>query len=359
MPEDIDTDIAASDTAGSTEPESTTSSVDLSTDSTQSTATTTAESSTDAGATEVVTQIAEDAQAQSSAETTTTTESQPEVDYRKRFIGAQKSWERERNEKQQLQAKLDQLTQQYETHSKQFQGIQPQEIEQYRAQKQVPVWDESSPGHQQFLELRRTYDHYEQDMRAAPDDATRAWLSQQMGQKLGPEGAKTLREWQTDVRRQEWERQTNPQAFYRKLIQKEAQPVIQQSLQNVSQTYQSVQTAQQEVQSWLKDNQDVATPANIKAIFDLMNKGEKFPAAAARVERDHYRSLVSGANKAKASAEEKERLLQGNAAGTVARNPQTGKFVDYKQVAKERGLTNERDRMDLLFELEQQGKLSR
>ncbi len=358
MPEDIDTTDAVSDTATSTEPESQTGSVDTSTDVTQSTTTNTAESSTDAGSTDVVTQVASDAQATQSAETTNTNP-HPEIDYKARYASQLKSWQQERAEKQAIQAKLEELTQRYETQNKQYQGIQPQEIEQFRAQQKVPVWDETSPGHQQFLETRKTYEHYERKLNRAPDDATKQWLMQEMNQDISPEEAKTLREWKADVRRQEWERQTNPAAYYRKLIQKEAQPVIQDSLRNVSQTYQSVQSAQQEVQSWLKDNPEIASQANVKAVFDLMSKGETFSVAAARVERDHFRSLVSTAHKAKASAEEKERLLQGNAAGTIARNPQTGKFVDYKQVAKEKGLTNERDRMDLLFELDGQGQLGR
>lgn len=357
MPEDVATNSAVDTDTGSTEPGASTSSENLSTDSTSSTVTTTAESSTDAGSTPVETHVAEDAKAPTSAETTNEASPPPEVDYKKRFIGAQKSWEQERAEKVALQQQAAQFQKELADLKRQFQGIQPQEVEKYRQQQAVPVWDESNPNHQQFLELRRVYDYYERNMRAAPDDATRQWLGQQMGQELGAEGTKTLREWQSDVRRQEWERQTNPQAFYRKLIQKEAQPVIQQSLQNVSQTYQSVQTAQQDVQKWMKDT-EVATPANIKAVHDLMQtEGVPFTVAAARVERDHYRSMVSGANKAKASAEEKERLLQGNAAGVIARNPQTGKFVDYKAVAKERNLVSERDRIDLLFELDSQGRL--
>jgi predicted phage tail protein len=174
---------------------------------------------------------------------------------------------------------------------------------------------------------------------------------------LGPEGLKTLREWRTDVAQQEWERRVNPTAFYRKLIAKEAQPVIQQSLQSVSQTYQSVQSAQQEVQKWMKDNSEVASPENIKAVLDFMGKGETFAMASARVERDHYRSLISHANKAKQSAEEKERILQGNAAGPIARNPKSVKKVDVKAVAKERGVKNHREFADLLFELDEQGQL--
>lgn len=357
MPDDLDTNSAVADTAGSTEPNATTGSADLSTESTPATPTTSAESTASTGSTQVDTHVAADAQANTGAVETSSPDPQPEIDYKARFVGAQKSWQQERAEKQALQQQAAQFQQELADLKRQFQGIQPQEIEKYRSQQQVPVWDETSPNHQQFLDLRRTYDYYERNMRAAPDDATRQWLSQQMGQELGAEGAKTLREWQVDVRRQEWERQTNPAAYYRKLIQKEAQPVIQQSLNNVSQTYQSVQSAQAEVQKWMKENADIATPDNIRSILGLMEKNESFSVAAARVERDHYRSLVSSANNAKQSAEEKERLLQGNAAGVIARNPNATKKVDFKAVAKERGAVNERQRMDLMFELDKQGLL--
>lgn len=358
MSEDtLETNSAAPDTSGSTESSSSTGSVDPSTDGTQSTTTNTAESSTALGSVEADTQVAETAQANTGSVETTNENPPPEIDYKKRFIGAQKSWEQERTEKQQLQQQAQEFQRELAELKRQFQGIRPQEIEAYRAQAKVPVWDESSEGHQAFLELRRSYDLYERAMRAAPDDATKQWLGQQMSQEIGPEGAKTLREWQTDVRRQEWERQTNPAAYYRKLIQKEAQPVIQQSLSNVSQTYQSVQAAQQEAQKWMKENAEVATPDNIKAVLGLMEKGESFSSAANRVERDYYRSQVSAAKTAQQSADERMRLLQGNAAGVIARNPNSTKKVDYKAVAKERGLTSERDRINLLFDLDQQGAL--
>lgn len=357
MSEDtLETNSAAPDTSASTESSSSTGSADTSTDVTQSTTANTAESSTALGSVETETQVAETAQA-APGSVETKNDPQPEIDYKQRYASQLKSWQQERADKERLQQQAEAFQQELAELKKQFQGIRPQEIEQYRERSKVPVWDESSDGHQAFLELRRTYDLYERNMRAAPDDATKQWLSQQMSQELGAEGAKTLREWQTDVRRQEWERQTNPQAFYRKLIQREAQPVIQQHLQGVSQTYQSVQSAQQEVQKWMKESAEVATPENIKSVLGLMEKGENFSVAAARVERDHYRSQVSAANKAKQSADEKERLLQGNAAGVIARNPNSSHKVDFKAVAKERGLTSERDRINLLFELDQQGKL--
>ncbi len=356
--ETLETNSAAVDTSTpSTEPSGSTASVDPSTDGTQSTSTTTAGTSTDAGSTEVETHVDENAQAANVAGVETKSQAHPEIDYRQRYADQLKSWQQEKADRTRFQQQAEQFQQELAQLKQQFQGIQPQEVEQYRQTKELPVWDKRSPNHSKFLELRRLYDHYEEDMRAAPDDATRQWLSQRMSQVLGPEGAKTLRTWRDHVRQREWERQNDPDSYYRELIQREAQPVIQQQLQNVSQTYQSVQSAQAEVQKWMKENAEVATPENIKQILGLMEKGENFTAAAYRVERDYYRSQVLPAKQAKASAEEKERLLQGNAAGTIARNPNTAKKVDFKAVAKERGLVSERDRIELLMELDHQGLL--
>lgn len=362
MPEEtLASDSATSQTSTDSSASSDTSSVGSVTADTQSTATTSADTSTATDSVRADTQIADNAQAANPAGVETKNETaQPEIDYKARFAGAQKSWQQERADRERFQQQADQFQRELQALKQQFQGIQPQEVEQYRQTRELPVWDERSPNHQNFLNLRRLYDHYEQDMRAAPNDEIRQWLSQQMGQALGPEGAKTLRSWREYVRTQEWERQTDPAAYYRKLIQKEAQPVIQQSLQNVSQTYQSVQSAQAEVQKWMKENAEVATPDNIKAVIGMMEKGENFAMAAARVERDHYRSKVSAAAKASASAEEKERLLQGNAAGPIARNPNTAKKVDPKAVAKERGIEvgkGDPRFIQLLQELDQQGLL--
>ncbi len=359
MPEEtLASDSATSQTSTDSSASSDTSSVGSVTADTQSTAATSADTSTATDSAQADTQIADNAQVANTAGVETKSpDAQPEVDYKARFAGAQKSWQQERADRERYQQQADQFQRELQALRNQFQGVQPQDIEQYRKTQELPVWDKRNPNHANFLELRRQYDHYEEDMRAAPDDATRQWLSQRMSQTIGPEGAKTLRSWRDHVRQREWARQTDPDSYYRELIQKEAQPVIQQQLQNVSQTYQSVQSAQAEVQKWMADNKDVASPDNIKSILGMMEKGATFEVASARVERDHFRSKVTAAAQDKASAEERQRLLEGNAAGTIARNPRTGRFVDPKAVAKERGLTSEADRIKLLFDLDQEGRL--
>jgi hypothetical protein len=281
----------------------------------------------------------------------------PEIDYKARFVGAQKSWQQERDRAASFQQQLAQYQKRLESYEQQYQGIQPQDIEAFRASQSVKMWDSQHQQHQQFLELRRAHDHYTNLLNRAPDDQTKQWLAQQMRDEVGPEGIKTLRDWQADVRRQEWERQNNPEAFYRKLIQKEAQPVIRESLQNVSQTYQQTEQARGEVQKWIKDNQTIANPESIKQILTHMESGMPFQLASSIVERDYWKSQSTDAMKAKQSAEEKERLLQGNAAAPIARNPKASKRVDPRAIAQERGVKNSRQFADLLFELDAEGAL--
>lgn len=361
MDENIDTSAATSETTASTEPSSTTAGADLSTDTTQSTSNPTAESSTATDPAQAVTQVAESAQAENLAGVETKSpDPQPAIDWQKRFVNGQKSWKQDAEERDRFRQQAEQFQRELNELKNQYQGVRREDVEQFRASKKVQPWSKESPDHANFLDLRRTYEQYERQMRSAPDDATRQWLAQQMNQEISADEAKTLREWKADVRRQKWELENNPRDFYRDLIQREAQPVIQQHLQGVSQTYQSVQSAQNEVQKWMKDNQEVASPENIKSILGMMEKGESFQIASARIERDHYRKQVSQAKNDKQSAEEKERLLQGNAAGVIARNPQTTKKVDPKAVAQERGIkvgAGDRRYIDLLLELDAEGRL--
>jgi hypothetical protein len=359
--ENLDASATASESEQSaSEPSSETSGADLSTDSTQATTESTAEgTSTETDSTVTVdTQIEEDAQANAQkVETTTEPPAQPEIDYKKRFIGAQKSWQQERAEKQAMAQQLAELQQRHESFEKQFQGVDAKEIEQFRASQKSQLWDEAHPDHGKFIDLLKKQDFYAELIQNEDDPEIVKRLQVKFQQAIGPEGVKNLRDHRAYVAQQQWELRVNPAGYYRKLIQREAQPVIQDSLRNVSQTYQSVQQAQNEVQQWMKANAEIATPENIKSVLDLMQKGASFELASLRVERDYERKNRQDGIKAKQSAEEKERILQGNAAGTIARNPKSFKRVDPKAVAKERGVKNSREFADMLFELDAQGEL--
>lgn len=268
------------------------------------------------------------------------------AELKKRFDGSTKSWQQEQSRAKQLEQELQQLREQI----KPFQGIDQAQFQQFQQSQGVPMWDSSHKQHNEFLELRRTAEHYHRLIANAGTPETKDWLFEQMREQLGEDGLKTLQNWKKDVQRQNYELQTNPREFYRKLIQSETKPVIQNHLQTVSQTYQETEAAKQQAASWMKDN-PVATAENIQSVMKLMDGGMKFEQATLQVERDHWKSQIGRANDAKSSAEEKERLLQGRTASTVVRNPQTDKRVDFVKYKTEKNLTP-RQSIDALFELD-------
>jgi hypothetical protein len=273
---------------------------------------------------------------------------------KKQYAGSTKSWQQERQQRlafekqaQELQAKLEQLTQQ-------FQGADPREFQEFRDNRK-PQWDSTHPKHAEFVDLVKSAQKYDQLINSAKDDATREFLIQARDADLGQDGISKLREWRADVRRQEWERQINPREYYAKMIRQEAQPVVRETLQSTSQRYQETTQAVESVKTWLSENKAIATPENLQKLEGMMQQGMPFERASMLIERDHFKAQISGADAAKRSAEEKERLLQGNAAGVIARNPNSGRFVDTKELRKQSA--DSRDYADKLFDLDSKGLL--
>lgn len=218
-------------------------------------------------------------------------------------------------------------------------------------------WDEGHADHEQFLRLVDKAEYYDELIQGEENPEIVKALQQKQLRVLGEQGISMLRDWRNDVRRQERERRLNPKAFYAKLIRQEAQPVVRETLQTTSQNYQQIAQARDEAQKWVRDNPEIATRDNIQGVLKLMESGMPFNVASMAVEREHYRKMTSTAAKAKASAEEKERLLQGNAAGAVSRNPNAGKKIDVQQLRKDKGIRNGREFIDELFQLDKEGLL--
>lgn len=232
-----------------------------------------------------------------------------------------------------------------------------QATQQKASAPQSQPWDEDHAEHTQFLRLVDKAEFFEELIQGEQDPAEIQKLHTRMHRALGEKGVSMLQEWRADVRRQERDRRLNPKAFYSKLIRQESEPVVRETLQSTSQNYQQMIQARDLATKWVKDNAEVATPDNIRAVLALMEKGVSFDQASAQIERDHYRSQVSVAKKMSASAEEKERLLQGNASGGINRNPNAGKKIDVQKLRKDKGIQDGRGFTDMLFDLDKEGLL--
>lgn len=256
------------------------------------------------------------------------------------------SWAtKQRQENLDLQRQLKELQQQIQT------------SQQKQSEPQLRPWDEGHADHAQFLRLVDKAEYFNELIEGEDNPDVIKAIQQKQLRVLGEQGINTLREWRDDVRRQERERRLNPKAFYSKLIRQEAQPVVQETLQSTSQNYQKMIQAREQAQKWVQGNAEVATPENIRQVLSMMEQGTPFDVASAKVERDHYRNQISNAKKMSASAEEKERLLQGNAAGAIHRNPNASKKVDVGKLRKDKGIQNGRQLIDELFDLDHQGLL--
>ena len=285
---------------------------------------------------------------------TTETSGAPAVPWEKRFKDTQSAYTKSTQEKQELARQFQELQQQFQDMRQQYAGVKPEEVQEYRSSKALKPWDEGSPEHSTFLNLVSKAEFFDELAQGETDQAELQKLQQRMVRAIGEPGLKMLDSWKADVRQQERERRLNPKAFYQKLIREQAQPVVRETLQESNHRYQEGLRGQKDAEQWMA-NKEVATPENIAKMRKLLDS-MPFDVAAAIVERDHYRSQVSNATKAKQSAEEKERLLQGNAAGAISRNPSSSKRLDVTKHLKEKGISG-RAMLDELMALEQQGLL--
>ncbi len=286
---------------------------------------------------------------------TAETSGAPAVPWEKRFKDTQSAYTRTTQENQALKQQFQQLQQEFQSMRQQYADVRPEEVQEYRSSKALKPWDEGSPDHSTFLNLVSKAEFFDELAEGETDPAELQKLQQRMVRAIGPDGLKMLDSWKVDVRQQERERRLNPKAFYQKMVREQAQPVIRESLQQSNQRYQQGLQGRQDAEKWMA-NKEVATPENQAKLLKLLEQGEPFDIATAKVERDHYRSQVSNATKAKQSAEEKERLLQGNAAGAISRNPSSGKRLDVAKHMKDKGLSG-RALIDELFNLERDGLL--
>jgi hypothetical protein len=346
MPETIDEAASGDDTAASSATQTTDNASAGSASADNHAGDPPASTSADAGSA-VADNLPEDgAQAPSQGNTETAAVPQaPTIDYERQYKAVQGWSTKVQMENQELQRQLKELQQQF------------QSAQQKQSEPQPRPWDEGHAEHAQFLRLVDKAEYYDELIQGEDNPEIIKALQQKQLRVLGDQGVQMLRDWRDDVRRQERERRLNPKAFYSKIIRQEAQPVVQETLQSTSQNYQQMIQARDQAQKWIQGNPDVATPENIKAVIGMMEKGVKFDEASAKVERDHYRNLVSNAKKMTASAEEKERLLQGNAAGAIHRNPNASRKVDVAKLRKDKGIQNGRQLIDELFDLDSKGML--
>jgi hypothetical protein len=351
---DIDNEQVAADTATTSAPSDTGAAESVSTDTQSSSTPTDGGASTGTDSAQADTQNGDGGKSLADG---AETQQPSELDnLKKQFAGSTRSWQQEKQRREQLEKEIEDLKGKFQPYS----NLDPRAIQQFVQSQSAPKvqpWHPDHPDHSGFQEKLRLAEHHERSFARAKTDEQKQFVLEAMAEDISQADRALLKQYRDSGRQELAKLQSNPQGYLQQYLQPMLKQELQSFQQNTASTYQQATQARTQVQEWIQKNPLVATPEGLKSAMDLMSQGYPFQAALATVERDHYMKLVSGADRAKQSAEEKERLLQGNASGVIQRNPNSTKKVDYRKVAEERGITSERDRIDVLFELDAKGKL--
>ncbi len=270
------------------------------------------------------------------ADTETIPPDPAEESYKARFSGLSRKYDQERARAQQLHQRLQEL----EAQAKRYEGIPlDRAVQQYQAVQGLKPWDDGHPDFGRFQQLWSQAQWANELARSEPDPAVKKAILDRHFDAIADADRQLLQEHMRFVRAEQQQQAMNPAAYLQRQIQRHAQPVVQQNFQNVAHQQQQVMQATASVQKWISENAELATKENREAIANLMQtRNLPFEHAVVQWERDHYRGKVSGIDAKARSVEEKERLLQGKAAGIITRNPSTKQGVSVSGYLKEKGI---------------------
>ncbi len=279
--------------------------------------------------------------------------------YEKRVKDSQRAFQLERQRALDLERRTQGYEQQLRQMQEQFDGVNPDEVKQYRERSAAPVWSKKHPEHGKFQALQQQANFIEASLRRCPTEK-RAEMEEFLWGQVGTEGINTLQSYREHLRTKQQEMLADPDSYFEEQFKRHFEPQINQWQGNVANTYEQSVQAEREVKDWFDKSPKEIWTGKQDYIKERLNKGASWQQVQLELERDHYRTVASSADNAKRSAEEKERLLRGNAATTVAHDPKTSRSIDPMKIAKERGIDPANDMaayFDLLQELKRNNQL--
>jgi len=281
---------------------------------------------------------------------------QPSIDIEKRLRDNQAAYQREHQERLRLQQEHEKLRRQVE----QFRDIDARELDDFRRSKQaqVPMWHRKHPEHEKFKRYLQTAEIIQQQLAGIEDPNEKAIAQKYALRALPEEAQRVLQEYREHTTSRQREMFTDPDGFLEEKFDKFFQERISKWHQGTAQEFQEATMASKEVNDWFEKNQHMWRGQE-QQIAQRLQRGEDWNIIQRDVELAYYRKTFSSADTAKKSAEEKERLLRGNAAAAVAHDPKsTGKVDPIALFKQQGGDINDRSAYNsFIFELAKQGSI--
>lgn len=266
------------------------------------------------------------------------------------------NWEQRYGELRKREAALTQQVQQFQSQFQQYQGIDPnsvrawQQAQQRAQQEQLPVWNRNNPNNGRFQQTQTKWSAYKDAMNRATTPEAKEAVRSTLGASFAPDEVQAIQQWENHQREFQANFAADPAGTIASVVDQHVQRAIQQHQQRAQ--------AEQSVGQWFEDpsNKEIVGRYGQQMMQALRNNSwdmvRQYFANQAKL--DGLQSRVGEADKAVTAANEKERLLKGQAA--VTRDPKVQTTVDPMAVAKKRGIQpGSAAYWDLLHELKESG----
>ena len=246
----------------------------------------------------------------------------------KRWKDTQSAYTKERQRALDLEKRHQALEQQW------------QEAQKKEQAKNLPEWNPQHPSNAQFKQLLARQDDLQRWYTQAKTPEEQAFVERTFNTEFPTEVAAKLKSYRDHLSNQSREFLTDPQAAVQRYIQEHVPQIVQSHMGQAAQSYQQTVQAQEAIKPWFSDkgNEAIIQSQGDWMYQELSKPGANWDYVRASAEARYFRSQVSGAQLAAASADEKERLLKSNASGVVASSPKTPAGNDPNKIAESRGI---------------------
>jgi len=248
--------------------------------------------------------------------------------YEKRYKDTQAAYTKERQRSIDLERKYQEIERRYQDQEKQ------------QAAAKLPEWNPQHPNHANFqrvLERQRDLERWHAQAKTPEQQAA---IAEIFNNEFPTDVATKIKAYRDHLSEQSRQFLVDPETAVQKYIQQMVPQIVQSHMGQAAQSYQQQEAARQEISPWFSDtaNADVIKSQGEWMMQQLSAPGANWDYVKASAEARYYKSQFSGSRIAVASAEEKERLLRGNAAGVVSNSPPGQKSQDLNKIAEKRGL---------------------
>lgn len=293
------------------------------------------------------TRVAQDAQ--TGAQNPSAAQRQADVDWKKRYD------EIRRHHETQINPKLKQ----YEQQLKQYDGVDPHAVRQWREAQQraqaekLPRYSPQHPDHASFRKLREKLDWARDLIAKAPDDK-RGEVKALVSQNFSEQEYAEIASWENYQREFSAHFASDPQGVIAGVAQQVARQAVEQVLQE--------REAVRRVEEWASRPESMALSEKYgdEAMKMMVEEGMTFARAREWMEMKAKLDALSNTagHAAALQASASAQFNQRKAAAAISADPKADRQVDPKEVARQRGIhPSSPQYLDLLDELNSKGLL--